>query len=182
MAVVPKLSSRKISNKKRSNTTNPATVSEKKKAVLHVSHLPTEYSEKEIRAFFGQFGKILKLRLSRSKKTARSRGYAYIQYEIPEIAQVAADATNNYFIGGRPILVEVMNHEAILPGLFKGANKKFKDYTLSRESVNRKGHNKKSHECFEVSKLESDEARSSKLAEAGVEYEFTRKVIKKVTA
>jgi nucleolar protein 15 len=182
MAALPKLSSRKISNKKRTNPVRKDTVTDKKKSVLHVSHLPSEYSEKELRAFFGQFGKILKLRLSRSKKTARSRGYGYIQYEMPEIARLAAEATNNYFIGGKPILVEVINHEAVLPGLFRGANKKFKDFTLSRESVNRKGHNKKSHASFDSSKLEEDQVRSNRLADAGIEYDFTRKLVKKVMA
>ena len=36
--------------------------------VVYVGHIPKNFQEKEMRSFFEQFGDILKLRLSRSKK------------------------------------------------------------------------------------------------------------------
>ena len=36
--------------------------------VVYVGHIPNHFQEKEMRQFFGQFGDILKLRISRSKK------------------------------------------------------------------------------------------------------------------
>ena len=36
--------------------------------VVYVGHIPKHFQEKEMRHFFEQFGDILKLRISRSKK------------------------------------------------------------------------------------------------------------------
>ena len=170
-----KLSSRKTPEKKTSSTK----ASKKNLAVVRVGGLPHEFSEKEVRAFFGQFGTIFKLRLSRSKRTARSKGYAFIQFELPEVAKIVADATNNYFIGGKPIRVEHMNPESVWPELFKGHDKKFRDLRPSRCASLRKGHNSKSHAFADETKIARDEARAAKLAQAGVEYEFVRTRVKK---
>ena len=178
MTATPKLSSRKITKKAKVSHESTA-ISPKKQSVIHISRLPHEYTERELRAFFGQFGKILKLRLSRSPKTARSRGYGYIQFELPEVARIAAEATNNYFIAGRPIRVEVMNPEAVLPGLFLGAHHKLVDPMKRRAAVVRKGHNKMTHAISTTRVLKRDTARTAKLAAAGVEYEFVRRVITK---
>lgn len=180
MTATPKLSSRNVPKKaKVSHDANK--VSTKKLSVIHISHLPQEYTERELRLFFGQFGKILKLRLSRSPKTARSRGYGYVQFELPDVAQIAAEATNNYFIAGRPISVEVMKPEAVLPALFTGANKKMIDPMRRRAAEVRKEHNRFTHARASGRALKKDTERTSKLAAAGVDYEFVRRVIKKGT-
>jgi len=170
-----KLSSRKTPEKKTSSTK----ASKKNLAVVRVGGLPHEFSEKEVRAFFGQFGTIFKLRLSRSKRTARSKGYAFIQFELPEVAKIVADATNNYFIGGKPIRVEHMDPESVWPELFNGHNRKFRDLRPSRSASLRKGHNSKAHGFVDAGKITRDEARSKKLAQAGVEYDFVRTKVNK---
>lgn len=170
-----KLSSRKTPQKK----VTPKTPAKKNLAVVRASRLPHEFSEKELRAFFGQFGTIFKLRLSRSKRTARSKGYAYIQFEMPEVAKIVADATNNYFIAGKPICVEHMDPDTVWPDLFKGHDRVFRDLRVLRSSKLRKGHNSKSHGFTDASKETRDVARAKKLAEAGVEYEFVRNRVKK---
>ena len=38
--------------------------------VVYVGHIPHHFQEKEMRQFFEQFGDILKLRISRSKKVS----------------------------------------------------------------------------------------------------------------
>ena len=35
---------------------------------MYVGHLHNEFTERELRGYFGQFGNIVRLRLSRSKK------------------------------------------------------------------------------------------------------------------
>jgi nucleolar protein 15 len=157
-------------------TTAPL-IPKKKQSVVFFSKVPKEFSEKEIRAFFGQFGKILKLRLARSKRTAGSKGYGYIQFEMPEIAKIVAEATNNHFIAGNPITVEHMNPESVWPELFKGHNKKFRDLRPIWEAARRKKHNITTHETMNIAKIEKDTQRASKLAELGIEYDFSRKII-----
>jgi len=42
--------------------------------------------------FFSQFGKLTRVRLSRNKKTGKAKHYAFLEFQYPEVAQVAADA------------------------------------------------------------------------------------------
>jgi nucleolar protein 15 len=50
------------------------------KGIVYIGHLPKGFEEKELTKFFGQFGTIQKLRVSRSKKTGRTRGYAFMEF------------------------------------------------------------------------------------------------------
>jgi nucleolar protein 15 len=176
MVASPKLSSRKVPEKKHSKSA-ANTVSKKKLAVVNFSRLPHEFTEKDIRAFFGQFGGISKLRLSRSKKTGNSRGYGYIQYMLPEVATIAVEATNNYFIAGKPIKTALMNPEAVHKGLFIGAPPG--NHALSRSAAVRKRHNGKIHGLVNAKTLERDAARAEKLAAMGIEYTIERRVVEK---
>lgn len=100
------------------------------KAVLYVGHLPKGFNEKELKDFFGQFGNITKIRVSRSKKTARSRGYAYLEVkgdtpgEGKKIAEIAAKAMNKYMIFDRALDVKVV--EETHRDLFKHGNREWK--------------------------------------------------------
>ena len=70
----------------------------KEKGIIYVGHLPKGFNEKELKSFFQQFGTITKLRVSRSVKTARSRGFAFIEYEDKQVAHIAAQTMNKYII------------------------------------------------------------------------------------
>ena len=50
----------------------------KKKGVLYIGHLPKGFNETELKSFFAQFGAVSKLRVARSQKTARPKGYAFM--------------------------------------------------------------------------------------------------------
>ena len=80
----------------------------KKRGVLVIKNVPHGFYEVELKKFFTQFGKVTRTRVVRSKRTGVSRGIAYVEFYRPEIAQIAAEAMNNYLI---------MNH--VLKGLFQ---------------------------------------------------------------
>lgn len=42
--------------------------------------------------YFSQFGAITRLRVSRNKKTAKARSYAFIEFASPDVAAIAAEA------------------------------------------------------------------------------------------
>ena len=44
------------------------------------------------------------LRLSRSKKNAHSKGYAYIEFELREVAEIVAKEMNKYYIMSQQIV------------------------------------------------------------------------------
>ena len=50
----------------------------KKKGIIYIGHLPKGFNETELKSFFTQFGVVSKLRVARSPKTARPKGYAFL--------------------------------------------------------------------------------------------------------
>ena len=60
----------------------------KNRGSVYVSHVPHGFYEKQMRAFFSQFGTVTNLRLGRSKKTGKSRGYAFVEFKFMEVAKV----------------------------------------------------------------------------------------------
>ena len=48
--------------------------------------------------YFQQFGKVKAVRVSRSKRTARSRGYAFVRFDDAEVAAIAAKAMDGYMM------------------------------------------------------------------------------------
>lgn len=54
-----------------------------------------------MKGFFSQFGDIDKIRLSRSKRSGRSRGYAFIEFADQNVAKIVAETMNNYLMCGR---------------------------------------------------------------------------------
>lgn len=75
----------------------------KQKGILYVGHLPKGFNEKQLKGFFTQFGDVIKLRVARSKKTARPKGYAYLEFNDRETANIAAKAMNGYMMFGKQI-------------------------------------------------------------------------------
>lgn len=55
--------------------------------------------------FFGQFGQVKNVRLSRSKKTAKSKGYAWLQFREPDVAPIAAQAMDGYMMYSQKLQV-----------------------------------------------------------------------------
>lgn len=74
--------------------------------------------------YFSQFGRVSKVRVSRSKRTTASRGYAFLQFHHPEVAEIAAEAMNGYMMFGQKLQCQVVPTDKQHPALFKGANRK----------------------------------------------------------
>lgn len=68
------------------------------RGVVYLQNIPHGFYEEEMRKYFGQFGLVTRIRLARSERTGRSKGYAYIEFKVPEVAQIAADTMNNYIM------------------------------------------------------------------------------------
>ena len=76
--------------------------------------------------FFSQFGVVTNLRLSRSKRTGASKGYAFIEFGDAETASIAAKTMDKYLMHGKQLVAHVVPPEtANRPKLFKGADKPF---------------------------------------------------------
>ncbi|XP_003478796.1 MKI67 FHA domain-interacting nucleolar phosphoprotein [Cavia porcellus] len=88
--------------------------------VIFVGHLPPVLFESQIKAYFSQFGRITRFRLSRSKRTGNSRGYAFVEFQSEDVAKIVAETMNNYLFGERLLVCRFMPPEKVHKDLFKG--------------------------------------------------------------
>jgi nucleolar protein 15 len=75
----------------------------KGKGIVYIGHLPRGFEESELRKYFAQFGEVSKLRVSRSKKTGRSKGYAFLEFNDRTVAQTASGIMNGYLMFGKKV-------------------------------------------------------------------------------
>lgn len=142
------------------------------KGVLYVGHLPKGFNENELKKFFTQFGNVTKLRVSRSTKTARSRGYAFLEFDDKEVAQIAAQTMNGYIIFGRSIDCHVVDNPH--RETFKNGNREWKFIPTQIKFRNEKNREKTDEQKAARVKglLEKEKEKRNRLKELGIEYEF----------
>lgn len=106
-----------------SAASNPA---KSKRGVIYVGRIPHGFYEAEMKKYFTQFGDITRLRLSRNKKTGKSKHYGFIEFAHHNVAKVAAETMNNYLLFGHLLKVHLVEDPNIHEDLFQGANMKYK--------------------------------------------------------
>ena len=81
--------------------------------VIYVGHLPEGFSEKPLTAYVAQFGEVVNSVISRSGKTGRTRGYAFVQYADADSANEAVNDLNGTVVGGRCLQAHLMAPEKV---------------------------------------------------------------------
>ncbi|KAF6002173.1 MKI67 FHA domain-interacting nucleolar phosphoprotein [Cyanidiococcus yangmingshanensis] len=89
--------------------------------VLYIGHVPHGFYEQEMKRFFSQFGQVIQVRLSRSKRTGRSRGYAFVHFAEAAVARIVADAMDGYLMFGKRLVVRQVPLEKIHRAVFREA-------------------------------------------------------------
>ena len=170
----------KTSNKRKkelvtsSSTTKSEEQSNQPSSVIYLGHLPTAFEERELLIFLNQFGPVTKCRVSRSTKTGRSRGYAFVQFDDAEVANIVAEAMNGYFLLEKRLVCNVLPQDKVYDLMFRRAKKIMSKKDMqdkAREEVNRR----KTPEVMRgiTAKLvEREEAKRKKLLELGIDYDF----------
>lgn len=140
--------------------------------VIYVGHLPLGLFETQLKSYFEQFGKVLRVRLSRSKKTGGSKGYAFIEFDCDEVAKIVAETMNNYLMGERLIKCHVIPPEKVHEKLFVGSQREFKK--PSNPAVARYNKKRTTEQIAKMTdKLLRKESKLRKrLAAHGIEYDF----------
>ncbi|XP_071947671.1 poly(U)-binding-splicing factor PUF60-like isoform X2 [Antedon mediterranea] len=72
---------------------------------VYVGSISFELREDTIRQAFYPFGPIKSINMSWDSVTMKHKGFAFVEYELPEAAQLALDQMNGVVIGGRNIKV-----------------------------------------------------------------------------
>lgn len=142
--------------------------------VVYIGHIPHGFYEDAMISYFSQFGKLTKVRLSRSRKTGNSKGYAFLEFASAEVAEIAAEAMHNYMMFGQRLVCRVVPADQQHPNLWKGANRKFKKVPWQKISADK--HNRVRTPEEEVERIRKlvykDNVRKRKLQEAGIDYEY----------
>ena len=136
----------------------------------------TQPQQRLLRAagFFDQFGLVTRLRVSRNKKTGKAKHYAFVEFQSPEVAVIAADAMDNYMMFKQKLKVNVVKSADIHPQLFRGANKKF--HAIPMQKLSRERHNRErtaEEDKLRVKKaVAKDRQRQQRIKAAGIDYEY----------
>uniref|UniRef100_A0A8D0F4W8 Nucleolar protein interacting with the FHA domain of MKI67 n=1 Tax=Strix occidentalis caurina TaxID=311401 RepID=A0A8D0F4W8_STROC len=140
--------------------------------VVYVGHLPRGLCEPQIYAYFEQFGTVKRLRLSRSKKTGGSKGYAFIEFESDDVAKIVADTMNNYLFCERLLKCQFMSPERVHENLFKNSNRIF--LKPSQPAVRRYNKIRSLVQKAKMTKrlLRKEKLLRKRLAEKGLDYDF----------
>ncbi|NWV64955.1 MK67I protein, partial [Malurus elegans] len=117
-------------------------------------------------------GTVTRLRLSRSKKTGASKGYAFMEFESDDVAKIVADTMNNYLFSERLLKCQFVPPEKVHENLFKDCKKIFRK--PSQPAVRRYNKVRSLVEKAKMTKrlLRKERLLRKKLAEKGLEYDF----------
>ncbi|EIN10017.1 hypothetical protein PUNSTDRAFT_120238 [Punctularia strigosozonata HHB-11173 SS5] len=153
------------------------------RGVIYLGRIPHGFYEDQMRAYFSQFGEITRLRLSRNKKTGRSKHYAFIEFDSSSVAQIVAETMDNYLLMGHILRCKVIPKDEVDPHLWIGANRKWR--RVPRDPVARVKHNKprteEEQEKAENRLIKRQETIKRKLQEVGIDYDFSPVAYKKRT-
>ncbi|XP_072307168.1 poly(U)-binding-splicing factor PUF60-like [Eucyclogobius newberryi] len=72
---------------------------------VYVGSIYYELGEDTIRQAFAPFGPIKSIDMSWDSVTMKHKGFAFVEYDVPEAAQLALDQMNSVMLGGRNIKV-----------------------------------------------------------------------------
>ncbi|KAL1892287.1 nucleolar protein [Ceratocystis pirilliformis] len=97
-----------------------------KPGVVYIGRIPHGFYETEMKQYFGQFGPILRLRMSRNKRTGASKHFAFIEFREESTASIVAKTMDNYLLFGHILKCKVVPTEKLHADVWKGANKRFK--------------------------------------------------------
>jgi len=144
------------------------------RGVIYLGRVPHGFYEDQMRSYFNQFGDVTRLRLSRNKRTGKSKHYAFIEFDSSSVAQIVAETMDNYLLMGHILTCKVIPKEKVHPELWVGANRKWRKIPTDR--LARLEHNKprteqEQHKA-EKRLLKRQAQKKRKLAEAGIDYDF----------
>ncbi|KAI0783625.1 hypothetical protein C8Q75DRAFT_725508 [Abortiporus biennis] len=142
--------------------------------VVYLGRIPHGFYEDQLKSYFSQFGDITRLRLSRNKRTGRSKHYAFIEFDSSSVAKIVAETMDNYLLTGHILTCKVIPKDEVHPELWVGANRKWRVVPSSR--LARAQHNKPRTEEEQINAearlLKRQAQTKRKLQEAGIDYDF----------
>jgi len=146
----------------------------KDRGVIYLGHIPYGFFEDQMQNFFTQFGEVTRLRLSRSKKTGRSRHYAFIEFKSRAVARIVAETMDNYMMFERTLVCQYIEPEKVHPNMFAQSGKTFRPVPWQKIARERHNRTRDANEQKQRVKtlLSKDAKRRKKLEALGIDYKF----------
>jgi len=110
------------------------------RGVVYLGRIAHGFYEEEMKGYFSQFGEVTRVRLSRSKKTGRSKHYGFLEFASSAVAEIVCETMNNYLLCGHILVCKMVPKEEVHPELWIGANRKWRKVPTHR--VVRMTHNR----------------------------------------
>lgn len=89
------------------------------KTVIKLNNIPHGFYEDQMRSYFAQFGTVKHVLLIRSKKTHNSRGFGFVEFNMPQVARAAAEAMHNYLLFNNVLKCRQMDKNDLPKDFFK---------------------------------------------------------------
>ncbi|XP_078047016.1 MKI67 FHA domain-interacting nucleolar phosphoprotein-like [Augochlora pura] len=151
------------------------TKQEYNRGLVYLGHIPHGFYEEQMNDYFKQFGKITRVRVSRSRNTGKSRGYGYIEFENADVAKIAAETMDNYLMCGRLMKATYIPPEKQHPRYFAGKDWSMEDYPKLRNRTvtnELKSINTVEHTTFAKRTRSRLAALEKKLKDKGIDLKF----------
>merc|ERR1719487_2593608 len=144
---------------------------DKSRGVMYLGHIPDGFMEAQMRKYFKQYGSVHRIRLSRNRSSGKSRGYAFIEFESPEVAEVVAKTMNGYMMFKRTLQAKVVPNDKLHRRMWCGMGISGRKHLDRRNDQNNRHVVKMTYKRFD--RLHGKETkRNQKLAEMGIDYKF----------
>ena len=139
--------------------------------IVYIGHIPEGFFEMQMRSFFSQFGEVKKIKVFRSAKTMRSKGYGFVEFETPEVAAVVASTMNGYFLGERQLVCDVVPKDKVHDRMFI-PNKRKTLRVEAEPAVLTDGETAEKSKKKAIKYCEAREQKKEKLRSLGLEFEL----------
>lgn len=106
------------------------------RTVIKLNNIPHGFYEEQMKDYFAQFGKVKHVILIRSKKTHKSRGFGFVEFELPQVARAAAEAMHNYLFFNNVLKCRQMDKSKLPKNLFKKSYKGLTSVELHKKRSN----------------------------------------------
>ena len=106
-------------------------------SVIYLGHLPSGFEEEELGGFLSQFGDVVGIHVSRSKRTGNPKGYAFVKFRDNETAGIVSESMSGYFLMERRLVSHVVDEKDVRNDMFSGKFRKIDWVGLHREKVNK---------------------------------------------
>ncbi|XP_069120413.1 MKI67 FHA domain-interacting nucleolar phosphoprotein-like [Argopecten irradians] len=145
------------------------------KGVIYLGHIPRGFFEPQMKSFFQQFGTVTRLKLSRSKKTGHSKGYAFVEFLHEDVAKVVVETMNNYLMFERLLKCEFVPNEKVHEDTFRGAKKTIVPFKSRKKDINIYNKPKSKKEQLKSMKtfMSKNKKKAEKLKALGMEFNFS---------